>query len=354
MQDIATFSDTGWDIIEVAYGETHDAYSWNIVPRETYPFLSWEEPVEVTEIRTWHDLHAIGDNLAGHYVLANDLDSASAGYEELASATANVGKGWEPIGSVEFDLWTLEFELLDVFGGTLDGQGYEIRDLFIDRPDEDGVGLFSVVGGSVENVGVVNVDVTGATGVGGLVGANAGTIRSSYSTGSVSGGTGVGGLAGANGLGGTLSNSYSDASVTGEIGVGGLVGGNLYEGIVSSSYSTGSVQGDEDVGGLVGSNHDSTVSDSYSTGSVIGASYVGGLVGENEWGTVSDSFWDIETSGQATSDGGTGKTTAQMKDITTFSGAAWDITAVASGVTDPAYIWNIVDGQAYPFLSWQT
>jgi len=77
-------------------------------------------------------------------------------------------------------------------------------------------------------------------------------------------------------------------------------------------------------------------------------------VGSNGWntaGTVSDSFWDIETSGQATSDGGTGKTTAQMKDITTFSGAAWDIAAVASGVTDPAHIWNVVDGETYPFLS---
>jgi len=38
-----------------------------------------------------------------------------------------------------------------------------------------------------------------------------------------------------------------------------------------------------------------------------------------------NSFWDNQTSGQTSSSGGTGKTTAQMKSITTFSGAGWDI-----------------------------
>jgi len=70
--------------------------------------------------------------------------------------------------------------------------------------------------------------------------------------------------------------------------------------------------------------------------------------------TVSNCFWDTETSGQTTSAGGTGKTTAEMKDFTTFSGATWNITAVAnSGTRNPAYIWNIVDDVTCPFLSWQ-
>jgi hypothetical protein len=76
-------------------------------------------------------------------------------------------------------------------------------------------------------------------------------------------------------------------------------------------------------------------------------------VGWNEDGSVSNSFWDIETSGQATSDGGTGKTTEEMQDIATFS--AWDIVTVANPVTrNPSYIWNIVDDVIYPFLSWQS
>ena len=50
------------------------------------------------EIQTWYDLDAVRHNLAGHHTLMNDLDSTTAGYEELASPTANGGKGWEPIG----------------------------------------------------------------------------------------------------------------------------------------------------------------------------------------------------------------------------------------------------------------
>jgi len=87
---------------------------------------------------------------------------------------------------------------------------------------------------------------------------------------------------------------------------------------------------------------------------VTGESHVGGLVGLNEDGTVSDSFWDIETSGQSNSAGGTGKATAQMKNIATFSGVMWNITAVVNpGMRNPSYIWNIVDGVTYPFLNWQ-
>ena len=45
------------------------------------------------EIRDWYDLDTIRDNLRCHYILMNDLDSTTAGYEELASPTANQGKG---------------------------------------------------------------------------------------------------------------------------------------------------------------------------------------------------------------------------------------------------------------------
>jgi len=69
---------------------------------------------------------------------------------------------------------------------------------------------------------------------------------------------------------------------------------------------------------------------------------------------VSNSFWDKETSGIEVSAGGMGKTTAEMQDIATFSGAAWEIITVAPGVTNPDYTWNIVDEQDYPFLSWES
>jgi len=202
--------------------------------------------------------------------------------------------------------------------------------------------------------------VNGKESVGGLVGRNMDTVSNSYSTSLVAGDNAyVGGLVGFNGHTGTVSNSCSTGSATGYEKVGGLVGENYY-GIVSNSYSTADVTGDRWVGGLVGDNSgysiggvESIISNSYSTGSVTGNDYVGGLVGDN-MGTVSNSFWDTETSGQAGSDGGTGKTTAEMQDIATYSGAAWDIIAVGgSGERNPSYIWNIVDSVTYPFLSWQ-
>jgi uncharacterized repeat protein (TIGR02543 family) len=324
--------------------------------------------LEVAEIRDWHDLNAIRNNLGDRYILMNDLGSATTGYVELASETANQGKGWQPIGTSD-----------DQFTGNFDGQGYEIKDLFINRPDQSYVGLFGEVGqeGVTRNVGVVNVTVLGNDYVGALVGHTEGSVSNSYSTGNVTGEEHVGSLVGHNGgvvnnshssgsvtgdsrVGGLvgwnqapLSNSYSNCSVTGNSSVGGLVGDNWqYKGSVNNCYSAGNVIGGRRVGGLIGLNDYASVTHSFSAGRVNGESDVGGLVGYNK-GTVSDSFWDTKTSGQATSAGGTGKTTAQMKSIATFSGAGWDIVGVAApSERNPAYIWNIVTGVTYPFLSW--
>ena len=304
-------------------------------------------------IHDWYDLDAIRNNLGGSYLLMNDLDSTTAGYEELASPTAKQGRGWDPIVIFVVTHGYYGFE------GAFDGQGYEIRDLFINRPGESHVGLFGEVGGVIKNIGVVNVTVTGSDYAGGLVGFNGGIVSNSHSTGNVTGDVRVGGLVGYNE--GTVSNSYSSGDVTGGAeswSVGGLVGGN--DATVSNSYACGSVTGTNDVGGLVGVNA-GTVSNSYSTGSVTGNEDVGGLVGING-GPVSNSFWDTETSGQATSDGGTGKNTTEMQDIATFTDTEtegldepWDITAVANpSIHNLSYIWNIVDDQTYPFLSWQS
>jgi len=191
------------------------------------------------EIWDWYDLDAIRDNLGGRHHLMNDLDSTTAGYEELASSTANEGKGWEPIGTALFDQFDDDepYDQSDPFTGTFEGQGYEIRDLFINRPDEYGVGLFGLVheGGVIKNVGVVNSDVTGGQGVGGLVGGNGGEISDSYSAGSVTGESSVGGLVGVSG--GDVSNSYfTTGSVTGHSLVGGLLGNNHWGTVRNSHY----------------------------------------------------------------------------------------------------------------------
>ena len=113
------------------------------------------------------------------------------------------------------------------------------------------------------------------------------------------------------------------------------------------------------VGGLVGGNA-GDVNNSYATGNVIGNEYIGGVVGHDHDGTVGNSFWDKQTSETDASAGGTGKTTTDMMTITTYTDTAteglnepWDITAVDDpNQRNPAYIWNIVDGETYPFLSW--
>jgi hypothetical protein len=324
------------------------------------------------QIADWWHLDNVRNYLSMHFIVINDLDSNSIGYTELASATANDGKGWQPIGTIAIN---------DAFVGSFDGQGYGICDLFIDRPDESDVGLFGVVeeGGVIENVDVVaNGNVTGNEDVGVLVGKNEGTVSNSYSTGNVTGDDNVGGLVGWNFKGtvtdtystgnvtgldnvgglvgwntGTMSNSYATGGVTGNTSVGGLTGKN--GGTASNSYATGRVTGNDNIGGLVGKNDNTgTVSKSYSTGNVTGNTHVGGLMGRDQ-GTESNSFWDTETSGQGSSDSGTGKATEEMMDFDTFDGAGWDIIDVDDADDrNTDYIWNIVDTVTYPFLSWES
>jgi hypothetical protein len=199
--------------------------------------------------------------------------------------------------------------------------------------------------------------ISGRERMGGLVGYNNGTITECTSSTSVSADSPVGGLLGANFSAaisdGILTNGYSTSAVQRDISVGGLVGIN--RATVLNSYSTGNVSGVENVGGLVGENwysHSGNVeiSKCYSTGSVSGTTNVGGLVGLNDFGTVSSSFWDVNTSGQETSAGGTGLPTAQMKMAGTFTDAGWDFVGeTVNGIED---IWFIPQ-KDYPHLWWE-
>ncbi|MHC4489529.1 MAG: GLUG motif-containing protein, partial [Planctomycetota bacterium] len=171
---------------------------------------------------------------------------------------------------------------------------------------------------TITNCYIDGGNVSGTKYVGGLVGINFGIITDCYSTGSVSGDSSIGGLVGYNQ--GTITDCYSTGSVSGDSRVGGLVGGN--GGTITNSYASGSVSAYEEVGGLVGRNYD-TITNCYSTGRVSGIRDVGGLVGYNYKGTVRASFWDIETSGKSTSDGGMGLPTAEMQTMSTFTDAGW-------------------------------
>ncbi len=283
-----------------------------------------ERPSEDLEIRDWYDLDAVRRNLSGNHRLMNDLDSTTPGYEELAGPTANDGKGWQPIGPRVFP-YRVDFS------GSFDGQGYEIRDLFVNRPEENQVGLFgSVLAGRIENIGLTNASVIGNRRVGGLVGYY---------------------------LKGIVSQSHFRGNVTGVEIVGGLVGSHHFASI-RDCHSAGNVTAQEVVGGLVGEN-EGIVENCYSTAVVIGDRHAGGLIGMGEH-PVSNSFWDVEASGIEVSARGTGKTTAEMQDIATFTDTEtegldepWDMVAVSPGESDEDYTWNIVDRQSYPFLCWE-
>ena len=244
-------------------------------------------------------------------------------------------KGWFPIGH-DTNKDNNSFDGTQ-FSGTFDGGGHVIRNLMISRADEDYVGVFGAFTGTViiKNLGVEGVSVEGKDHVGGLVGGLAGAITSCYAKGQVRGMAFVGGLLGSTD-GGGVKWSYSTSAVTGSTRVGGFVGLSDAEEI-TSCYSTGRVTGSgELVGGFIGQSTE-TITSCYSTGAVTGGSSPGGFAGTND-GTVSNSFWDTGTSGIMTGDVGTGKTTAEMKGLTTG----------AFGANDSD--WDFGDSTQYPAL----
>ena len=227
-----------------------------------------------------------------------------------ASATSGWTGGWLPIAGA-----------LTNFYGNYDGYGHTISNLYINRITKDSVGLFGYLGkGTIQNLGLVNANIIGLANVGGLVG---------YMD-----------------SGGSLSNCYTSGSVSAiDQAAGGLLGANdANSGSINQCYSSCSVTSNTYVGGLVGydNNSTTTIINCYSTGAVSGSSIVGGLIGQLSLSQLpSNCFWDTQTSGQSSSEGGTGKTTAQMKTAATFSLAAWS-----------ASIWSLIDG-SYPKLIWQ-
>jgi hypothetical protein len=324
MQKIDTYLSAGWDFVGQEDGPDD---IWAVPIGGGYPILRWQtslppelpafsggtgEPDNPHLISTADELNSIGHNprlMAAHFKLLNDIDLTGIDFHIIGSETVP-------------------------FTGVFDGNGKKISNFTYTATERDFVGFFRHVdGGTIKDLGLINPNVDAGTdwgtswllSYGSLVGyLKDGTISNCYAEGgSVSVGflfadPVVGGLVGANE--GTIHNCYSTTSVLGFIHIGGLVGVNL--GIIIDCYATGSISG------------------------VI----VGGLVGSNV-GTVYDSFWDIQTSGQVTSAGGKGKTTAEMQTASTFLDAGWDFVDETENGTED--IWWILEGQDYPRLWWE-
>jgi hypothetical protein len=268
------------------------------------------------------------------------------------------------------------------FSGNYNGGGYKIDKIYMNRPSEYYDGLFgSTSGATITNVNLTNFNITSLGYSGGLVGnigtgttisycsvsgtntavsygvcgvfagQNSGTIQFCCAkSGSVSGtgsSWGVGGFVGINYSGGVINNCYSNCNATSANQQGaGFVGRNGLNGSanISNCYCTGNSSGKEYSGGFVGSNTGGSIINCYNTGAFTytgSGNYYGGFCGSNS-ATVTNCFWDTQTSGVAISQGGTGKTTAQMKTQSTFTDAAWDFSTV----------WNMnaIYNSGYPIL----
>ena len=282
------------------------------------------------------------------YELTKDLDFDTDDDGDVDSDDDywNGGDGWAPIGDADAP-FTADFM----------GNRHTVSNLFIDRHNEDEVGLFGTVDSSrISGVNLAGADVTGRHAVGSLRGNSIyGTVIDSHATGQVSGQDEVGGLVGR--TWGTVWYSSAAVNVSGNDAVGGLVGHQILNDTVAS-YATGNVEGINAVGGLVGAVSDVshvieasyatgnvsgsgarlTDSDSgfiicdfvggftpsgpvettsstgggvgglvgsscgwievsYATGAVSGTAAVGGLVGSGRFARAQSAYWNLETSG---------------------------------------------------------
>ncbi|MBN2128124.1 MAG: hypothetical protein JW741_01455 [Sedimentisphaerales bacterium] len=203
--------------------------------------------------------------------------------------------------------------------------------------------------GTIRNCHVDHGVIVGQDSIGTLVGYSyAADIVNCYSTGTIIGDSCVGGLVGDH-LDGSIQTCYGRCLVMGNSSVGGLVGGAGCA-LINNSYATGMVVAHSYAGGLLGSSRIGRIVNSYASVNVSGDSYTGGLAGSTG-AVVSKSFWDVETSGQLTSDGGMGLSTAEMQMAATFLAAGWDFVGeTENGVED---IWWIDERQDYPRLWWE-
>ena len=206
-------------------------------------------------------------------------------------------------------------------------------------------------------------NVYGDSDLGGLIGlSQVSFIGNCYSTGNVAVISETMGMTG--GLIGdihdtVISNCYSTSTVTGWGISGGLVGMNWGE--INNCFSTGNVTGLDNIGGLVGFQDNGLVENCYSTGQVLGDSNLGGLIGFQQFNPVIvNSFWNIETSGQTSSAGGTGKNTLEMQDVATYTSLvtaglneAWDFIGNPFDDIGNEDFWDISTGvnDGYPFLT---
>ncbi len=306
---------------------------WGISPivNDGYPFLSWqgydlygtepdgsgttEDPYVVDGLTDLYWISQKTDRWDDHYIQSCDIDASGTTFW-------CGGSGFLPFGAGDAN---------DEFSGTYDGQEHDISSLWINREHEYEVGFIGksyAFDNTVQNLGLPDAFIKGYKYVGGFVGYSNGNdeIAHCYISGTV-----------------TAGNDY----------VGGIVGYN-HGSALTNCYSHASVSGNDYVGGLIGDLSHKNINDCYSKGFVSGNNYTGGLIG-NGTNYVNNSFWDTQTSGQESSAAGTGKTTAEMTTLSTYTDAGWDFVGETSNGSDD--YWDMDESKVvedgYPFLGYQ-
>ena len=275
------FKDTfiGWDFENI----------WMIDNGFSYPnFKSKLPPLNKNDdnyYEIWYldDLSLVKNYLNNDYILMSDLnflDSKSYKNNEINTNWISEN-GWEPIGND-----------LNPFVGVFNGNNHRISNLYINRPNENYVGLFGysgVIGTEINDFNLIDVNIIGNNYTSGFVGyARATNLNNLYFSGNIKGNNYTAGIVGYL----TYSNLLSSSSVgfvQGYDSVGGLVG-RLYSGNIRDSYTNVSVVGHDYVGGFIGDKYPGNIRDSYSLGTVNGNYRVGGFAGRNASGVTNNCY----------------------------------------------------------------
>jgi hypothetical protein len=289
------------------------------------------DPYQITNLDNLIWLSQNSSMWSKSFVQTVDIDAS-------ATSSLNGGSGLYTIGDASNN-----------FTGTYDGQKHMISGLTIHRPTTNYIGLFGFTNNAIiNNLSLTNCNISGNKQVGGLVGCLlGGSIMNCSATGSVTASsTSSGGLAGQNY--GTISYSYAEATVSGNNYVGGLIGWSESS-TTSNCYSSGAASG-KNVGGLIGIAKSCSLKNCYSSETVSGST-TNGLIGQIQISSsISSCFYNSSLS---SSDNGTGKTTAELQELSTFTNAGWDFSGESTNGSIDKWAMSSSINNGLPCFSWQ-
>ena len=233
--------------------------------------ITEEEAIEqgYTIIKTAQQLK---DSLVGNNAGCKVMLFADINLDDLE--TDGTGSNWTAVNN---------------FQGILDGNGFTIFNLKINKEDSYNQGLIAnSSGATIKNLGMENVDIRCQYNSGAIVGnANDSTkISNCEVSGSINGNNQIGGIVGQNDNS-EISCCSTNIKITANDNTGGIAGNNINEASISKCFVSGKITANNFVGGLVGlNNNDSSISDSVSSTDVSANYHVGGLVGLNSNNSV--------------------------------------------------------------------